>query len=101
MLGKLQIKQQNNYKTLLLKTVQKVLDTFLDVLDRIGSPYFDLWGFFSSWASYFVVGKWLGNEFYFQIKCNSTTGIKGKDVTSVTSPWRCESCFKKKIIPEA
>lgn len=42
MLGKFKIKQQNHYKTLLFKTVQKVLDTFLDVLDGIGSPYFDL-----------------------------------------------------------
>lgn len=46
MLGKFKIKQQNHYKALLFKTVQKVLDMFLDVLDSIGSPYFDFWVFF-------------------------------------------------------
>lgn len=38
MLGKFKIKQQNHYKTLLFKTVQKVLDMFLEVLDSISSP---------------------------------------------------------------
>lgn len=41
MLGKFKIKQ-NHYKTLLFKTVQKVLDMFLHALDSIGHPYFDL-----------------------------------------------------------
>lgn len=38
MLGKFKIKQQNHYKTLLFKTVQKVLGMFLEVLDSISSP---------------------------------------------------------------